>query len=37
MQMANYKIVLGYLVDIYSLKGDKKKSDEYSKKRAALK
>lgn len=36
-QKANYKIALGYLSDIYSLKGDAKKSAEYDKKRAAIK
>lgn len=36
-QAANYKIVLGYLSDIYSLKGDAKKSAEYEKKRTAIK
>ena len=36
-QSANYKIVLGYLTDIYNLKADAKKSAEYEKKRAALK
>jgi len=36
-QKANYKIVLGYLADIYSLKGDAKKSAEYEKKRSAVK
>jgi len=36
-QLANYKIVLGYLSDIYSLKGDAKKSAEYDKKRSAVK
>ncbi len=37
MQTANYKIILSNLSDIYSMKGDKKKSDEYEKKRAAIK
>ena len=37
VQTANYKIVLGYLSEIYNLKGDKKKADEYDKKRAAVK
>ncbi len=37
MQVANYKIVLGYLADIYNLKGDKKKADEYEKKKASIK
>ena len=36
-QMANYKIVLSYLADIYGLKGDAKKAAEYEKKKAALK
>ncbi len=36
-QVANYKIVLGYLSDIYNLKGDAKKSAEYDKKRTAIK
>ena len=36
-QTANYKILLGYLSDMYSLKGDKKKADEYTKKQAAIK
>lgn len=35
-QKANYKIVLGYLSDIYSLKGDTKKSAEYEKKRSSV-
>jgi len=35
-QKANYKIVLGYLSDIYSLKGDARKSAEYEKKRSAV-
>lgn len=37
LQLANYKIVLSYLSEIYNLKGDKKKADEYDKKLAALK
>lgn len=37
LQSANFKIVLGYLSEIYGLKGDKKKADEYEKKRAAVK
>jgi len=36
-QMANYKIVLSYLADIYSLKGDAKKSAEYDKMKNDLK
>ena len=36
-QSANYKIALGYLIEIYNLKGDKTKSAEYEKKRTALK
>lgn len=36
-QMANYKIVLSYLADIYGLKGDAKKAAEFEKKKAALK
>lgn len=36
-QNANFKIVLGYLSEIYNLKGNKAKADEYEKKRAALK
>ena len=36
-QSANYKIALGYLIEIYNLKGDKAKSAEYEKKRTALK
>ena len=36
-QIANYKIVLGYLSDMYSLKGDKKKADEYTKRLATIK
>lgn len=36
-QSANFKIVLGYLTDIYNLKGDAKKSAEYDKKRAGIK
>ncbi len=36
IQSANYKIVLSYLSEIYNLKGDKKKADEYDKKLAAL-
>ncbi len=35
-QVANYKIVLGYLSDIYNLKGDAKKAAEYEKKKASL-
>lgn len=35
-QVANYKIVLGYLSDIYSLKGDARKAAEYEKKKASL-
>lgn len=35
--VANYKIVLGYLSDIYNLKGDAKKSAEYDKKRSLVK
>ena len=37
LQKANYKIALNYLSDIYNLKGDKKKSDEYAKKQEAVK
>lgn len=37
LQMANYKTILDYLIDIYNSKGDKKKSDEYSKKKDSLK
>ncbi len=37
VQKANYKIVLGYLSDIYNLKGDAKKSAEYEKKRNSIK
>ena len=37
IQSANYKIVLSYLSEIYNLKGDKKKADEYDKRLAALK
>ncbi len=37
MQNANYKIVLGYLSDIYNLKGDAKKAAEYDKKRDLIK
>lgn len=36
-QTANLKIVLGYLTDIYNLKGDMKKSAEYEKKRVGVK
>ena len=36
-QSANLKIVLGYLTDIYNLKGDAKKSAEYDKKRINVK
>ena len=36
-QIANYKIILSNLGDIYSMKGDKKRSEEYDKKRAAVK
>ena len=36
-QAANLKIVLGYLTDIYNLKGDAKKSAEYEKKRVGVK
>jgi len=36
-QNANFKIVLGYLSEIYNLKGNKAKADEYDKKRAAVK
>jgi hypothetical protein len=35
VQKANYKIVLGYLADIYNAKGDPKKAAEYDKKRVA--
>lgn len=35
-QVANYKIVLGYLSDIYSLKGDARKAAEYEKKKSSL-
>lgn len=35
MQKANYKIVLGYLADIYNLKNNKVKAAEYDKKNAA--
>jgi len=35
VQKANYKIVLGYLSDIYNAKGDAKKAAEYDKKRMA--
>ena len=34
-QKANYKIVLGYLIDIYGLKNNKAKAAEYEKKNAA--
>ena len=36
-QIANYKIILSNLSDIYSMKGDKKKSEEYDKKREGIK
>lgn len=36
-QQANYKIILGYLSDIYNLKGDAKKSAEYEKRRTSIK
>ncbi|MEP7165770.1 MAG: hypothetical protein ABI741_13805 [Ferruginibacter sp.] len=36
-QIANYKIILSNLSDIYSMKGDKKRSDEYDKKRESIK
>ncbi|MFN8248545.1 MAG: hypothetical protein U0T68_06295 [Ferruginibacter sp.] len=35
-QSANYRIVLGYLSDIYNLKGDAKKAAEYDKKKSSL-
>ena len=35
LQKANYKIALGYLSDIYSIKNNKAKADEYEKKNAA--
>ena len=37
LQTANYKNVLSYLSEIYNLKGDKKKADEFDKKRATIK
>lgn len=36
-QNADKKNVLGYLMDVYSLKGDNKKADEYDKLRTAVK
>ena len=35
--IGNYKIILSNLSDIYSMKGDKKRADEYDKKLAAVK
>jgi hypothetical protein len=35
MQKANYKITLGYLSDIYSIKKNPAKAAEYDKKNAA--
>ncbi|RZJ86085.1 MAG: hypothetical protein EOO20_19000 [Chryseobacterium sp.] len=36
-EKANYQNVLGYLGDIYNIKGDAKKAAEYDKKKAAIK
>lgn len=36
-QIGNYKIVLGYLSEIYNIKGDAKKAAEYEKKSSSVK
>jgi hypothetical protein len=36
-QKANYKIIMDYLTEMYNLKGNKAKVDEYTKKRALIK